>query len=190
MFIFNVYQTWTNSIKTQSEIQSLPKNVWLTLKKVKILSNHVNYTYTYPWEYTLEMLMVPPSTVKSCSFGLSLVVPPSVGHDLSWHSGWGWDEMFSASDANLGGSWGTAPLILTGVKTFGCSDIGKGIPLLVIMGWLSICLKVVAVLMSDSTGFCALPAMVGETQIFFSSNFPANTNAGADALFTPRDWST
>ena len=90
------------------------------------------------------MLMVPPSTVMFYSFGLSLVVSPSVGHDLSWYNcGWGWDEMFSASDASLGGSWGT--------------------DLLVITGWLSICLKVVAVLMSDSTGFCALPSMVPET---------------------------
>ena len=32
-----------------------------------------------------------------------------------------------------------------------------------ITGWLSICLKVVAVPMSDSTGFCAFPSMVPET---------------------------
>lgn len=160
-------------------------------KKNAHTNDYENYTHTYPWEYTLEMLMVPPSIVNSCSFSLSLVAVPSVVHDLLWHNcGWGCDGISFPSDTNLGGSSGTAALGLTGGKKFDCNGIGKGIGLLVIPGWWSICLKVVTVLTSDSTGCCALPAMIGETEIFFSSNFPANTNAGADPLFMTRDWST
>lgn len=119
--------------------------------------------------------------VSSSSFSLSVATAPStVVHDLVWHNwDWGWGDVFSTADGWLDGAWGTSPPFLRGEKKFGCSDVGKDIPLFVI----------VAVLVSDSTGFCALPGAVGDTEICFSSNFPVRTNAGPGPPFMPWEWS-
>ena len=83
--------------------------------------------------------------------------------------------MFSTSDSSLLGTSGTAPLLPTEEKKFGCSDMGKLSPLFVI----------VAALVSDSTGFSAVPGTVVVADKGFSSNVVAKDNAGPDPLFIP-----
>lgn len=75
------------------------------------------WTITHPWEYAVEMFILPPSTVSSCSFNFLLLdIGMSPVHDLVWHSRvWGWEVVFSASDASLGRSEGAAPPFLTGL---------------------------------------------------------------------------
>lgn len=157
--------------------------IW-NLKKLSatwMTNKCLNYRNSHPWEYAVEMLIVPPSMVSSSSFSLSLAIAPStVVHDLAWHNwDWVWDDVFSASDGSLGGAWGNAPPFRTGEKKFGCSDMGKVIPLFVIG----------AVLVSNSTGFWAFPGIFGDTDICFSSNFAAKTNGGPDPPFKPWEWS-
>lgn len=141
---------------------------------------------SHPFEYTLDMLMAPPSMVSSFSFSFSLVAV------IVWDCTECWYMVFSASDANLCVSWDTTPPgapIWVGVKKFGCEEIGIGKALFIIPGCWSIVLKAVAVFKLDSI-FCVLPGIVGEMVIFFSSTFEANSNVGDgfNPLFVPRGW--
>lgn len=102
------------------------------------------------------MLIVPPSTVNSCSFSFLIGRAPLV----------------SASDGNLG-------VLRAEVMEFGCGDTAKGIVLFIIAGPRSIGLNVVVVLISESTGFVAVPGMFGATE---------KTKAGGvDTPFIARD---
>lgn len=139
----------------------------------------------HPFEYTLDMLIAPPSIASSFSFSFSLVAA------MVWHSTEGW-YLFSASEPGLCASWDTkppGPLICAGEKKFSCEEIGIGKALFIIPAWWSIVLEVVGVLKPDST-FWVLPGIVGEMLIFFSSFFEAKSSVGdgLDPLSVPRCW--
>jgi len=131
---------------------------------------------THPWEYTLEMLIVPPSTVSSsCWLSCSLVV----GHSAD-----------CASETDPWRGWESTPSLLTGTDMLACIAIGRGIPLLAKSGCLSAVLPTISWVGSWSIILWEPLSIVGEILTLFSSNFPGNGDTGPEPFFTIGGWPT
>lgn len=158
------------------------------LKNTHLTDEEAIIRNSYFWEYAFEMLIVPLSIVSSWFFILSSTTVHSVTRDLFCNK-WDWGQVavLSASDAGTGESGDDAMPVLPKEKMLRCI-IGRTGAVLVLNGG-SLSLEVVAVFMSDSTRFCPLIGMAGETKFLFSSNFAGKTDAEVDSGFMPREWS-